>query len=165
MAGTGGSAWREGKGSMVGDRDRHIAAMMRRPLAAQHFRKRTFPSRCWSATARDSRPSAAADDLTGSTRARMTAGPRKPPFTSRWLQRPERVGKRHPSPLSSSNVPPPSHTCGRRYRAYAASSAVSSGCLIIKRNRHSTAPDGAKRPCSQSRRVATGVPMRSANAA
>jgi hypothetical protein len=29
--------------------------------------------------------------LTDSKRARMTAGPRKPPFTPRWLQRPERA--------------------------------------------------------------------------
>ena len=41
MAGTGGSGWREGKGPMVGDRDRCIAAKMRRPLAAQHFRGRS----------------------------------------------------------------------------------------------------------------------------
>jgi hypothetical protein len=32
-----------------------------------------------------------ADDLNGGKRARMTAGPRKPPFTPRWLQRPEWV--------------------------------------------------------------------------
>ncbi len=31
-------------------------------------------------------------------------------------------------------------------------------------NKHCTAPDGEKRPCSQSRKVATGVSIRSANA-
>jgi hypothetical protein len=36
-----------------------------------------------------------ADDLNGGKRARMTAGPRKPPFTPGWLQRPEWVDKRH----------------------------------------------------------------------
>ena len=41
-----------------------------------------------------------ADDLTGGKRARMTAGPRKPPFTPRWLQRPEWVVLRR-SPVTN----------------------------------------------------------------
>ncbi len=48
-------------------------------------------------------------------------------------------------------------------KIYAASSSARSGCLSISRNKHNI-PGGENLPCSQSRSVATGGAMRSANA-
>lgn len=46
-----------------------------------------------------------------------------------------------------------------------ANSADSSGCFTMSCNNFNAATGGENRPCSQSRRVATGVPMRSAKSA
>lgn len=47
---------------------------------------------------------------------------------------------------------------------HAANSSDRSGCRSISLSRHTTPPGGANRPCSQSRRVATGVSILSAKA-
>ena len=69
----------------------------------------------------------------------------------------------------ASKTAPPTHT-GRftpalGYGYAAANSLDNAGCAVSRRSKQSTAPGGTNRPCSQSRSVAAGVPMRAAKSA
>ena len=54
----------------------------------------------------------------------------------------------------------------QRIECHAVSNSIeSSGCKLMSLSKHKTPPGGVKRPCSQSRSVATGVVIRVANSA